>query len=144
MKWDPYSGDYGMGFYGHAVTAASYLVKDPVFGWLGFGGNVSQADGTVVTIAPKDSARSRLFVAPAGLWITLTAGKIAHAAYDTSSGAVTLTLDPASSTTLAARITLETTTPSGRSYTLPGGILERGEYTVALSPGATNVRLQPN
>ncbi len=144
MKWDPYSGDYGMGFYGHAVTTASYLVKDPTFGWLGFGGNVSQASGTVVTIAPKDSARSRLFVAPAGLWITLTAGKIAKAAYDTATRAVTLQLDPASSTTPAARITLETTTPGGRPYTVPGGRLERGEYTVSLSTAATDVRLQPN
>jgi len=105
---------------------------------------VSQASGTVVTIAPKDSARSRLFVAPAGLWITLTAGKIAKAAYDTATRAVTLQLDPASSTTPAARITLETTTPGGRPYTVPGGRLERGEYTVSLSTAATDVRLQPN
>jgi hypothetical protein len=144
MKWDPYSGDYGMGFYGHAVTAASYLVKDPTFGWLGFGGNVGHAAGHVVTIAPKDGARNRLFVAPAGLWITLTAGKIASAAYDTATAAVTLKLDPASSTTPAARITLETTTPIGRRYTVPGRPLERGEYTVPLTTGVVDVRLQPN
>jgi hypothetical protein len=144
MKWDPYSGDYGMGFYGHAITAASYLVKDPTFGWLGFGGNVNQASGAVITIAPKDGARSRLFVAPAGLWITLTAGKIANAAYDTATGAVTLKLDPASSTTPAARIMLETTTAGGHPYTVPRGRMERGEYTVLLSTVATDVQLQPN
>ncbi len=144
MKWDPYSGDYGMGFYGHAVTAASYLVKDPTFGWLGFGGNISQTAGSVVTIAPKDGARSRLFIAPAGLWITLTAGKIAKAAYDAATGAVRLTLDPASATTPSARVSLETTTAGGRSYALPGATLERGEYTIPLSVEAKDVRLQPN
>src|SRR3546814_15206072 len=40
MKWDPYSGDYGMGFYGHAIASATYVVDHPTFGWLGFGGDV--------------------------------------------------------------------------------------------------------
>ena len=40
MRWDAYSGDYGMGFYGHAIASATYLVQDPTFGWLAFGGNL--------------------------------------------------------------------------------------------------------
>src|SRR3546814_17865146 len=36
MKWDPYSGDYGMGFYGHAIASATYVVDHPTFGWRGF------------------------------------------------------------------------------------------------------------
>src|SRR3546814_4626925 len=43
MKWDPYSGDYGMGFYGHAIASATYVVDHPPFGWLGFGGDVDAA-----------------------------------------------------------------------------------------------------
>ncbi|MEO7466945.1 MAG: DUF5695 domain-containing protein, partial [Sphingobium limneticum] len=34
MKWDAISGDYGMGFYGHAIASATYAVKDKDLGWL--------------------------------------------------------------------------------------------------------------
>jgi hypothetical protein len=95
MRWDALTGDYGMGFYGHAIAAGSYLVNDPTFGWLSFGGDLKREDGAV-TITPKDGARRRLFIAPAGLWITLEAGRIASARYTPSDGAITLTLDPAS------------------------------------------------
>jgi hypothetical protein len=56
-----------------AVITATYLVKHADFGWLGFGGNVS-ISGDVVTIAPRDSFRSRVYVAPVGLWLTLESG----------------------------------------------------------------------
>ena len=138
MKWDPYSGDYGMGFYGHAITAATYLVNDPTFGWLGFGGNVEQAEG-MVSIAPKDGARTRLFIAPAGLWITLEAGKIARARYVPKTGAVTLTLDAATSSSPVARVFVETTTKAGRPYTVPGAAMERSGYSVPLKSVPTEV-----
>jgi hypothetical protein len=141
MRWDAYTGDYGMGFFGHAYAAATYLVKDPRFGWLGFGGNLrADAQGDQI-IEPRDGARTRLFVAPAGLWITLEAGKIARARYTPATGRVTLTLDPANATTPAARLFVETTTPDGKAYALPGAASERGGYTVALSQGATTVDL---
>src|SRR3546814_16798321 len=80
MKWDPYSGDYGMGFYGHAIASATYVVDHPTFGWLGFGGDVDAAKDRI-SITPRDSARARLFIAPAGQWLTLEAGQIARATY---------------------------------------------------------------
>jgi hypothetical protein len=143
MKWDPYTGDYGMGFYGHALTAATYLVKDPVFGWLGFGGNVAQSGGTI-TIAPKDGARARLFVAPAGVWITLESGKIATASYTPGTGAITLTLDPADAATPAARLFVETTVKGAHRYTADRGTDERGGRTIALSGQPTSVTLTAN
>ncbi|GGE94340.1 DUF5695 domain-containing protein [Sphingomonas prati] len=142
MQWDPYSGDYGMGFYGHAITAATYLVNDPAFGWLGFGGNLNQAAGAV-GIAPKDGARTRLFIAPAGLWITLEAGKIARASYAPATGAVTLTLDPATAISPNARVFLETTSKAGRTYFPAGGSFERGGYTVPLKSTPTDLTLSP-
>ena len=142
MKWDPYSGDYGMGFYGHAITAASYLVNDPTFGWLGFGGNVDQAAG-VASITPKDGARTRLFIASAGLWITLEAGKIARATYVPATGAVTLTLDAATKFNPAARVFVETTTKTGRSYVVKGARPERGGYTVSLGSAPTDLSVSP-
>ncbi|MES2059138.1 MAG: DUF5695 domain-containing protein [Pseudomonadota bacterium] len=143
LKWDPYTGDYGMGFYGHALTAATYLVKDPTFGWLGFGGNVAQA-GSTITIAPKDGARTRLFVAPAGLWINLESGKIAAASYTPATGAITLTLDPADAATPAARLFIETTVSGARHYTADRGVEERGGRTIALSAQPISVTLTAN
>lgn len=143
MRWDPYTGDYGMGFFAHAYAAATYLVRDPQFGWLSYGGNMTEAGGTI-TVAPKDGARSRLFVAPAGLWITLEAGKIAAARYVPATGAVTLLLDARAPMTPQARIFVETTTPNGRRYRVAGGMAERGGITVPLGAGPTAVRILPD
>ncbi len=140
MEWDPYSGDYGMGFFGHAYAAATYLVNDPALGWLSYGGNLSQKGGQV-HVEPHDGARARVFVAPAGLWLTLEAGKFKAVDYDPATGAVRLTLDPAAPDTPAARLFVETTTPGGRSYRPERGMFERGGYTVPLSGTASELRL---
>ncbi len=117
MKWDAINGDYGMSFFGHAVTSASYLVKHPVFGWTGFGGVVKTSDG-LIRLTPKDSARRRVFIAPAGLWITLDAGKIAEVAYDSVSGKVRLTLAAADAQTPVAYVNFETTVKGAKPYGL--------------------------
>lgn len=142
MDWDVINGDYGMGFYGHAIAAASYLVNDKRFGWLGFGGDLS-ANGTVHRIVPKDGARRRMFVAPAGLWITLEAGRIAAAEYDSATGVVRLTLDPATKLAPDARFQIETTTSGGRLYAPDKGVAERGGYSLALGASPTLVTLRP-
>lgn len=142
MKWDVITGDYGMGFYGHAITSASYIVNDPQLGWLGFGGDLENKRAQV-SLTPKDGARRRLFVAPAGLWITLEAGRIQRAAYDTKSGKVVLTLDPASATAPSARLLFETTTSGGRTYATSTGTADRGGYAIPLGAAATTVTLAP-
>lgn len=141
MKWDAISGDYGMGFYGHAIASATYAVKDKDLGWLGFGGKVTD-DAGKVHIVPQDGARRRLFIAPAGLWITLEAGRIASADYDGTSGQVVLTLDPAAATS-KARLLFETTTKDGKPYALGGATADRGGYAIPLSATATRVTLTP-
>lgn len=141
MRWDPYTGDYGMGFYAHAYATATYLVNDPRFGWISFGGNLSQQGGTV-HVAPKDSARSRFFVAPATLWLTLDAGKFAAVDYDPGTGAVTLTLDPATANTGTALLRVEQTA-DGAAYSLGGYQKVRGAYAIPLGTEATKVVLKP-
>ncbi|WP_260928111.1 DUF5695 domain-containing protein [Novosphingobium sp. 9] len=143
MKWDAYTGDYGMGYYGHAYAAATYLVDDPRFGWLGFGGIVSQ-QGKVIHIEPHDGARSRLFVAPAGLWITLDAGKIRSADYDSTTGAVTLTLDAADADTPSALFRVEQTVTGGKAYSPSSGTAQRGGWALPLGASVTRVVLSPN
>lgn len=142
MKWDAISGDYGMGFYGHAIASATYAVKDKDLGWLGFGSKVTD-DAGKVHIVPQDGARRRLFIAPAGLWITLEAGRIASADYDGMSGQVVLTLDPADAATSKARLLFETTTKDGKPYALGGATADRGGYAIPLSATTTRVTLTP-
>ncbi|MBN2970738.1 hypothetical protein JW805_01740 [Roseomonas aeriglobus] len=142
MTWDSYTGDYGMGFYGHALTAATYVVKHPTFGWLGFGGPLSESAGSV-TVTPRDGARTRLFVAPAGAWITLEAGRIASATYTPATGRIALTLDPATVTTPQARVSVEQTRSTGRPYAIDTGRAERGAHVVRLGATPTTVVLTP-
>jgi hypothetical protein len=142
MRFDAISGDYGIGFFGHAYATASYLVRHPTFGWLGFGGLVSKS-GDRIRIEPKDSGRSRLFVAPAGLRLALHAGKIEAAEYSTATGAMSLTLAPAAAHTSTARLSVETTVSGGPAYAVQGFGLERGLYTIALGRDPTMVILSP-
>lgn len=140
MRWDAYSGDYGMGFYGHAYASATYVLKDPTFGWLSFGGNMKVAHNGVVQITPKDSARTRLFVAPARAWITLEAGKIDAATYDPKSRAITLELAAATAETPVARLLVES--PGGK-FKPQGLVAERGGYKIPLAAAPTRVLLKP-
>jgi hypothetical protein len=106
LAGDPYSGDYGSGFWGFAVNTATYVVHDPALGWLCFGGALNENHGEV-DIVPLDAARSRFYLAPAGLWITLDAGRIRKVQFDPRTGAIRLTLDPANEVTPVARLRLE-------------------------------------
>ncbi len=140
MKWDAITGDYGMGFYGHAIAAASYVVKDARLGWLGFGGDLS-VNGKAIRFVPRDSARRRLFIAPAGLWITLRTGRIASADYDSSSGRLMLTLDPATAHEPSAIISVESTANAARAYAVDGLSLDRGTYVLPLGADPSSIVL---
>lgn len=141
MRWDAYSGDYGMGYFGHAYGAATYVVNDPTWGWLAFGGELHRA-GDVIRVEPRDGARTRLFVAPAAVWIELEAGKIAAVGYNQSTGNITLTLDPADGETAAARIVVQTTIPGAHRYQPTSGSLDRGAWTIPLSSQPTVVEFR--
>ena len=143
MRWDPYSGDYGMGFFGHAYAAATYLVHHPEFGWIGFGGEVSE-DSNGITVRPRDGARTRLFIAPAGLWLTLDSGKIAAACYDPATGRVKLTFDRPDQFTKAVRLRIERTVAASPDYRparkLPA---ERGAFVLLGRKGQSQLVLVP-
>ena len=144
LAFDGYSGDYGSGFWGHAVNTATYVVKDPELGWLGFGGNVEVTGGTV-TVSPLDSFRSRLYLAPVGLWLTLDAGRIARAVFDTHTGSVRLTLEPRDEFTPEAHLRVEQPARMagvGSYQPAQQFRLERSAYVVPLGAGATELVLR--
>ncbi|WP_206606369.1 DUF5695 domain-containing protein [Steroidobacter cummioxidans] len=142
LRFDGYNGDYGTAFYGYAYGIGSYLARHPVFGNVGFGGS-SQEQGSVVSFVPRDGFRTRVFLAEAGLWLTLDAGKFARVDYDRSSGKVTVRLDPADEFTSKAHLRVESTR-SGAGYQ-PSAALskQRGRYVIPLSKDEVSLQLQP-
>jgi hypothetical protein len=142
LRFDGYNGDYGSAFYGYAYGIGSYLARHPVFGNVGFGGS-TQERGSVVSIVPRDGFRTRMFLAEAGLWLTLDAGKFARVDYDRSSGNVSVHLDPADAFTPKAHLRVEST-KSGAGYQ-PSAALskQRGRYVIPLGKNETSVQLRP-
>ncbi len=131
LRIDGYSGDYGSGFFGHAVNVATYVTRDSTFGWLAFGGNWRVARDTVV-VTPLDAARSRLFIGPLGLWITLDAGTIEKATI--VGRTIRLTLSPADRFTPVARVRIE-----GDAMPVGEYQAERGAWVVPLGDGQTSI-----
>ncbi len=139
---DGYSGDYGPGFFGHAVNTATYVVRDPEFGWLGFGGNVTVA-GESIRVVPRDAARSRVYVAALGIGLTLDSGVFEVIEFGGNS--VRVTLAPAAPYAAQARLRIEQPAAIGgvgaiapiERYTV-----ERGAYVIPLSQAATQVELR--
>jgi hypothetical protein len=108
MMFDPYSGDYGPNFFGHAVNTGVFLVHDDAMGWICFGGNVEDRHG-VIHATVLDSSRNRFFIAPLGLWITLDAGHLNSVEFDSKGDVVRLHLEAASATSSTARLRLKQT-----------------------------------
>ncbi len=48
LRIDGITGDYGPGFFAHAINTGTYVTRHPEFGWLAFGGNLT-VEGEVVT-----------------------------------------------------------------------------------------------
>ena len=143
LRWDTYTGDYGPNFFGHAVNAATYVVRHPEYGWQAFGGNVSIAAGTV-TVRTLDSMRRRIYVAPLGLYLTLDRGTFERVAINQLTGAVRVTLTPAAQFTSSALLRIEQPAKVkgiGTYRTVRTFTSERGGLVVPLSKGVTAVEL---
>jgi hypothetical protein len=139
LKPDPLSGDYGPNFFGHAWNTATYVVNHPDYGWLAFGGNIS-AQGSVITISPRDSFRSRIYIASLGLWLMLDAGTFESLKFDPVSGIVQVGLSGTNAVTSVARLRIEQPAKiSGLSTYGPTAVLksDRGAYTIPLETGTT-------
>ncbi|MHA4896848.1 DUF5695 domain-containing protein [Pedobacter sp. PWIIR3] len=136
LKIDALSGDYGSNFYGYAVNTSTYIANDKTYGWLSFGGNLTKK-GDVVSVKITTAAKSAVFIAPVALWITLDAGTISEVSFNSSTGAVELSLNPADLHTTKAYLRLE----QSSKYKLEGNYnSSKGAYEIPL--GRTLVKLK--
>lgn len=138
MDWDPFSGDFGCAFFGHAYNAGCYVVKHPEFGWLCLGGDLREEAGKV-DVVPKDSFRTRIFVAPLKTYVTLEGGTFEHASLDVRGEVLEVTLSPATPFGRTALLRVE----SGGLAPSPALKSERGGYGVDLGQRGTRVVLNP-
>ena len=143
MKYDPYTGDYGPNFFGHAINTGTFVTYDEAMGWLCFGGNIDERHGVVHTTV-LDSSHDRLFLAPLGLWITLDAGKMISADFDTRKHSVTLHLAASSKYVSAARLRVaQTETKPGTTWALASSTkMDAGAHVIPLGSGETTVVLR--
>ena len=145
LRPDPLSGDNGPNFLGHALNTATYVANSPDFGWIAFGGNLHQK-GDVVHITPLDSFRTRVYVAPLGLWLTLEAGTFDFVEVNTKSNTVRIGLSPSSQYTPRARLRIEQpANVSGVGKFSPSSNfqVERDAYVIPLGSDVTWVGVQP-
>jgi hypothetical protein len=101
-----------------------------------------RVEGDSVRVQPLDGARSRVYLPPLGLWLTLEAGSFQAVAI--AGDRVRLTLSPATPHAPAARLRIER--PSRRDEpdtALPTQPFpaERGAYVIPLTGGTTQVTL---
>ncbi|WP_231465402.1 DUF5695 domain-containing protein [Pedobacter sp. Leaf132] len=139
LKNDGITGDYGSGFFGYAVNTSSYILKHKEFGWLAFGGNL-QTKGDVVNVTLTTAAKSAVYLAPIGLWVTLDAGKIESVTFNISNGDVLLKLQKADDFTPEAVLRIDQPakpTGTGVYQIKTSGKPDRGALVIQLSPNGT-------
>lgn len=142
LRIDGYSGDYGPGFFGHAVNIGTYVTRDEDLGWLAFGGNL-EATGSHVAVEPRDASRARVYLAPLGLWLQLDAGRFERIEIDGT--AVRVTLAPATDAAPAARLRIEQPAViDGVGWFEPAEelVFERGAWVVPLGTDSRTLQLQ--
>ena len=146
LRSDPVSGDNGPNLFGHAWDAATYVVHHPEFGWVAFGGNI-RTEGEVVKVTPLDAFRGRIYVASAGLWLTLDSGRFESLEINSKTRSLRVELAPAGQFTPTARLRMEQlakVTGTGKYHPSQPFIRERGAYVVPLAKTETWVEFQEN
>lgn len=144
LKFDPYSGDYGPNFFGHALNTATYIVDHPDFGWVAFGANLTSQNG-IINAKPLDSFRNRIYLAPVGLWLTLDSGEFSEVEFDSQTHKMRVGLAPRSDGTAKALLRIEQPAKpnSAKEYQLAKSFpSERGAYAVPLGASTTWVELR--
>jgi hypothetical protein len=146
LRPDGITGDDGPNLFGHAWNTATYVVHHPELGWVAFGGNIRE-EGQTVKVTPLDSFRMRVYLASAGLSLTLDAGQFETVEVNSKTGVIRVGLASATQYLRAARLRIEQPGKVGgaKSYhPAKSWKQERGAYVVPLGTGTTWVDLTAN
>jgi len=144
LKIDGLSGDYGPNFFGYAVNTATYITRDKNLGWLAFGGNLTKK-GDWINVEITDGAKSRVYIASAGLWLTLDAGTFNTVSYNPKSGQVSVLLDAADTYTPKAYLHIQQPAQikGAGKYELAGNFDKtRGAYVIRLINKPLKINIQ--
>ena len=132
LKNDGISGDYGTGFYGYAVNTSSYLIHHKEFGWLAFGGNVSEK-GNWINTELTTAAKSKFFIAEQNLWLTLDAGQFYKVKYNSLTKEIYIIFAAQSKFNTTAYLNIADFGNNTSSYTVKGYKKdEKGTYEIEL------------
>jgi len=135
---DGITGDYGSGFFGYAVNSGTYITVHPEFGPVAFSGNITE-NGDWLNTQITTAGKSRVYLAPQKLWITLDAGKVSALNYNRKTGEVQVVLEPADEFTKTAYVRVE----GPGAYRTDAQIDSRGNYAVPLKGENTLLKLMP-
>ncbi len=142
LKNDGISGDYGPGFYGYAVNSSTFIVNDDEFGWLAFGGNLEE-EGDNIKVTLTTAAKSRIFISPIKLWLTLDAGKFKSITFNKETKAVALEFCPINEYTPNALLRIGQAEGETKLY-VPEGLSKnkRGQIPVLLKNETVKIILK--
>lgn len=141
LQGDDYSGDYGPNFLGVMLGSASYVVDDPDVGLVTYGGNMA-ISGSTVTVHPRDAVRRRVYIAPMGIYVIISAGEIDRYSFE-SSDATSLRLHLVSGRTKASDVIVWVESPGADGeYGVDGGNKKvRGGWQVNIDSGEVDVKV---
>lgn len=115
LDFDPHSGDFGLGFFGHTLEAGSYWVQHNVFGDLCFLCNIIQGSDDLelghghennnnsVILVPVDSYRQRFFLEPLALYLQADTGTFYSIAVDLTARRIEVIFVPVISNNFSIR-----------------------------------------
>jgi hypothetical protein len=98
LEYDPRSGDFGLGFFGVTLEAASYLVRDAQLpgGWACFMCNLGPSAGaSAASFAPGDGYHVRAYIEPLGLWLVAQTGALRALFLDLAAATLRVDFAPA-------------------------------------------------
>ena len=145
LKLHRYSGDFGLGLFGHVQLAASVFVLHPIHGpqcYLCDATASATLGPNVTTIVPRDSIRRRVFIEPLGVLVEVMAGVLSSVSVATSARTFSLQLLDDG---LASKFRVKVSTPSLNRPGKAAGVapvgkplpLVRGAFELPVTPSAT-------
>lgn len=142
LNIDGISGDYGPGFFGYSVNTTSFLTKHEEFGWIAMGGNIVSEDEWI-TMDLTTAARSRVFIAPVGIELSLNAGRFRSVSFNPETNEIKAVLDAKNNFTPVAFMEVKCNKVSGKTTckVLKFTINDRGLYEIPLKRKARTIRI---